>query len=258
MTMPTITETYGLIGHPLGHSFSQKYFTDKFLREGIDAEYLNFDIEDITDLKFVLQDNLYLAGFNVTIPYKREIIPFLDHIDPLAKEIGAVNTVKVSQKVGKTVLTGFNTDILGFMESIRPHLKTYHTNALILGTGGASKAVAAALKKLGINYTFVSRNPAPGQLGYDTLTEDVMSRNKVIVNCTPLGTFPANDTFPALPYRFITDRHLCFDLVYNPPLTKFLEKSAEQGAEIVNGAEMLRIQADEAWKIWRNDMKKQP
>lgn len=241
--------TYGLIGHPLGHSFSKDYFSRKFKDEAIDARYLNFDIPDISALKDVISENPTLRGLNVTIPYKQQIIPFLDCVDPMAAEIGAVNVVKIKAD-GK--LEGYNSDIIGFGESIRPHLKPWHTHALILGTGGASLAVACALRRLGVEYTFVSRTPKDGRLSYGDLNENIMSRYKVIINATPLGTFPNVDSCPPIPYKLLNDKSLCFDLVYNPPLTEFLRRASERGATIVNGLEMLHIQADESWKIWNN------
>lgn len=253
MNMSKSPIEYGLIGHPLVHSFSQKYFTEKFSIEKINACYRNFDIEDISVITEIINNSNYLGGFNVTIPYKQKIITYLDSIDDAAKEIGAVNVVKISRNHGQTHLRGYNTDFIGFMESIKPLLKEHHSCALILGTGGASKAVAYGLKKLGLNLTFVSRNPQSGQIGYDNLTESEIRKNAVIVNCTPLGTFPNINTYPPIPYNLLTSKHLCFDLVYNPFLTKFLELSAMHDAGTINGAEMLKIQADEAWRIWNKD-----
>lgn len=240
---------FGLIGHPLGHSFSKDYFSRKFSDEGIDARYLNFDIPDISCFKEVISENDTLKGLNVTIPYKQQVIPMLDSVDPLAAEIGAVNVVRINPD---GTLEGFNTDIIGFSESIRPMLKPWHTHALILGTGGASLAVASGLRMLGLDYKFVSRNPKEGQLSYADLDEAVMKRYKVIVNATPLGTFPNVESCPPIPYELLDDRSLCFDLVYNPPLTEFLRRAAERGASTKNGLEMLHIQADESWKIWNN------
>lgn len=251
--MPEPTATYGLIGHPLGHSFSRRYFSEKFEKEDINARYLNFDIENIDAVRDIINHTDNLIGFNVTIPYKRLIIPFLDSISPEAAEIGAVNVVKILHENGRKVLAGYNTDISGFMESIRPHLNRSHRNALILGTGGASMAIKVGLDKLGIPSEFVSRNPKRGQYSYSSLTESIMACHTVIINCTPLGTFPAVDTFAPIPYQYITPEHLCYDLVYNPPVTKFLELSSRQGAETVNGSLMLKIQADRAWEIWNSN-----
>ncbi len=248
--MPKLTDTYGLIGHPLGHSFSQRYFTDKFDKENINARYVNFDIDDIARVKDIIEETKNLVGFNVTIPYKRQIIPYLNELSPEAEEIGAVNVVKIRHKDNKTILSGYNTDIMGFMDSIRPHLKASHRNALILGTGGASRAIFVGLEKLGIKADFVSRTPKAGMYSYDSLTEEIMHVHTVIVNCTPLGTFPAVETFAPIPYEYITSEHLCYDLVYNPPVTKFLEMSSRMGADTINGSRMLKIQADKAWEIW--------
>lgn len=250
--MPKSIETYGLIGHPLGHSFSKKYFTEKFKRENINGQYLNFDIENICEIKNILRNTENFHGFNVTIPYKRDIMKYLDSVSPEAAEIGAVNTVKVIDISGEKILQGHNTDVIGFMESITNHLTGSHRKALILGTGGASLAVNVGLKKLGIEPQFVSRTPKAGMITYDDLSKEIIHIHTVIVNCTPLGTYPSTDTFPAIPYQFISSGHLCFDLVYNPPITRFLELSAKQGADTVNGALMLKIQADRAWQIWNS------
>lgn len=246
--------TYGLIGHPLGHSFSYLYFSTKFSEEYIHAQYLNFEIPTSADLgkslESVLQAHPTLKGFNVTVPYKETIIPLLDEIHPTARRIGAVNTVRVDRADGQIKLTGYNTDYIGFRDSISDFLKPHHTEALILGTGGASKAVAYALAELGINYTFVSRTGRNGCLTYPELTPEVMKRHTVIVNATPLGTFPNVDTAPDIPYTELSARHLCYDLVYNPAMTKFMRLAEENGAEAMNGSAMLMLQAEHAWKFW--------
>ncbi len=240
---------YGLIGFPLEHSFSKKYFTDKFAKEGIDATYDLYEIDDIqqfVEIKCI--ENL--SGLNVTIPYKEQIIPFLDELDKIAKEIGAVNVVKFVRESNNTKLKGFNSDAVGFENSIVPYLKNYHKKALILGTGGASKAIEYVLKKLGIEVIFVSRNPKENQLSYKDLDSSILSEYLVVVNATPLGTFPRIDACPDIPYEFLTDKHLLFDVVYNPAETLFMKKGKEQGAIVLNGEKMLIEQAEEAWRIW--------
>lgn len=242
--------TYALVGQKLGHSFSKRYFTEKFERDGIDAQYINYEIPDISLIVDIVKCNHDLLGFNVTIPYKTAIIPYLDCIDETAKRIGAVNTVQISRTGHGIYTKGYNTDIVGFTDSIVPLLESYHTKALILGTGGASKAVVEALHGLGIETTLVSRRPTQPTIGYDNITPDIMSTHTVIVNATPLGTWPDVDTHPPIPYQYITNRHLCYDLVYNPPLTRFLQLAAEHGAKTINGLAMLHSQADVAWQIW--------
>ena len=233
---------YGIIGFPLLHSFSAKYFNEKFATEQIEAEYSLYPT-GIEDLRLKIEDLLdSLDGFNVTLPYKQTIIPFLDRLDETAQAIGAVNVVY------KRV--GYNTDCLGFMESIKPLLRTYDHKALVLGTGGASKAACYGLRKLGITPTLVSRNPKEGQLGYDDLTPEIMAEHTIIVNCTPLGMYPDVESCPDIPYELISARHLLFDCVYNPEETLFLQKGKAQGATIQNGIGMLYGQAKEAWKIW--------
>lgn len=240
---------YGLIGYPLGHSFSQSFFTEKFASEGIDAEYRNFEIANISDFPALVEKTAGLCGLNVTIPYKQSVMRYLDTIDPNAATIGAVNVIKV----GRSGLKGYNSDIIGFCSSIKPLLKPWHTQALVLGTGGASKAVREGLRQLGVMPVSVSRRKAPGQLTYSDLTAEVMSSHLVIVNCTPVGMYPHIDEWPDIPYSLLTPRHLCFDLVYNPETTAFLAKSAERGATVKNGLEMLHLQALAAWDIWNSD-----
>ena len=233
---------FGIIGFPLLHSFSAKYFSEKFEREHIDAEYSLYPI-GIEDLRLKIEDLLdSLDGFNVTMPYKQEIIPYLERLDDTAREVGAVNVVH--RRVG------YNTDCLGFMESIQPLLRKEDKQALVLGTGGASKAVCYGLKQLGVRPTLVSRKPKAGMLGYEDLTKDVMAAHTVIVNCTPLGMLPDVDSCPPIPYEMVTARHLLFDCVYNPEETLFLKKGKAQGAIIQNGIGMLYGQAKAAWAIW--------
>lgn len=243
---------YGLIGYPLGHSFSQDFFNKKFASEYINAEYVNFEIPKIEDLKNSVLRTPGLTGFNVTIPYKEQIIPYLDEIDEEAAKIGAVNVVKVyrNAKGDITKLKGFNSDIIGFTESIGAFLKPWHKKALILGTGGAAKAVYHGLAKLGIEPVYVSRTPGQGKLTYSDLTPEMMAEYTVIVNTTPLGMYPNMDKCADIPYECLTDKHLCYDLLYNPDETLFMKKSAQQGAVTKNGLEMLLMQAFGAWNIW--------
>lgn len=231
---------YGIIGYPLQHSFSAKYFSEKFANEKIDAEYSLYPIENLgLKIEEVLN---HLDGFNVTMPYKQTIIPFLDRLDETAKAVGAVNVVH--QRIG------YNTDCIGFMESIRPLLRENDKKALVLGTGGASKAVCFGLKQLGVSPTLVSRTKREGILTYDELRETLMTDFTVIVNCTPLGMFPQTEDCPDIPYPYVSARHLLFDCVYNPEETLFLRKGKAQGAKTQNGIEMLYGQAKAAWKIW--------
>lgn len=247
--MSDITKLYGLIGYPLGHSFSQKYFTDKFVKEDIqDAEYRNFPISSITGLPELLKSHPTLSGFNVTIPYKEQVIPYLDSIDPEAKAIGAVNCVKIED--GK--LTGYNTDVYGFRNSLLDLIGGQRPAALILGTGGASKAVKYVLSDLGIPHIMVSRTPANGRLTYGGLNEEIIDKHKLIVNTTPLGTFPNTESFPDIPYGLLTEGHFLFDLVYNPSETEFMKQGIVQGAKASNGYDMLTGQAERAWAIWQS------
>ena len=246
-------ERYGIIGKPLGHSFSRNYFTEFFQRTGRDAVYEPFVLDSIEAFPALIAAHPDFVGLNVTIPYKQAVMPYLDAIAPEAATIGAVNVIKVRRSDGRAVLTGYNTDVVGFTRSIRPLLKAHHTRALILGTGGASKAVVNGLHQLGLDTLCVSRTPREGALAYNDLTPEVMAQYKVVVNATPLGTFPDVDRCPDIPYPLLTDAHLCYDLVYNPDKTLFLQKAEAQGAAIKNGLEMLHIQADEAWKIWSEE-----
>lgn len=241
---------YGLIGYPLGHSFSKNFFNEKFHSEDIKAEYVNFEIPNINEFTSVLVDNPNLAGLNVTIPYKEQVIPFLDELDPDAKAIGAVNVIKIIREKGKTKLVGYNSDIIGFIQSIEPLLESQHKKALILGTGGASKAIFHGLKKLGLEAKFVSRKAQEGMLTYQELTPAIMEEYKVIVNCTPVGMYPRADEFPDIPYECLTPNHLLYDLLYNPDTTLFMKKGADKGAVVKNGLEMLLLQAFGAWDIW--------
>jgi len=239
---------FGLIGKNIDYSFSKSYFTNKFLNEDLPHTYQNFDIESIEEFLNIIKQNKNLKGLNVTIPYKESIIPYLTDINETAKEIGAVNTIKFKDN-GE--LIGYNTDYYGFKKSIEPYLKPNHKKALILGTGGASKAIAFALEKLGIKYNYVSRKYLNSvKYNYQTISEDIISKHHIIINCTPLGTYPQTNSCPPIPYDGITSSHLLFDLIYNPEETKFLTIGKLKGAKICNGLEMLKFQADKAWEIW--------
>jgi len=240
---------FGLIGFPLGHSFSKKFFTEKFKQENIDAQYDLYELANLLEFENLLTET-ELYGLNVTIPYKEQVIQYLDELDDTAAEIGAVNVIKFIRKVGSLSLKGYNSDAIGFENSLAPLLKPYHQKALILGTGGASKAIDYTLRKLGITTTFVSRTAKPDSLTYDQLNEDILNKNLVIINASPVGTFPHADECPNIPYQFLTDKHLLFDAVYNPAETLFLKKGKEQKAQVLNGEEMLTGQAIAAWKIW--------
>lgn len=241
---------YGLIGHPLTHSFSQKYFTDKFEKEQITGcEYQLFDIKTINELSGVLKSNPELKGLNVTIPYKEQVIPFLDKISDDAKLIGAVNTIKIEDNK----LIGYNTDYFGFKQSLKPFIEISQERALIIGTGGASKAIFHALSSLNINCLFVSRNPKnDNEISYDDVNEYVLKHHQIIVNTTPVGTFPNITEKPEIDYNYITPKHLLYDLVYNPAETQFLLEGKKRGAIVLNGYQMLQLQAEKAWEIWNN------
>ena len=244
-------KTYGLIGEKLGHSFSKKFFTEKFEKEGIDARYELFELPDIAHFPLLVADNDF-SGLNVTIPYKEKIIPFLNELDPVAKAVGAVNTIRFIRSGAHTVLKGYNTDVIGFTNSLAPLLQPQHRNALILGTGGASKAVAYALKSLNINYRFVSRKPNEDSYSYQQLTKEIIENYKIIINCTPVGTFPNIDSTPEIPYHYLSPEHLLYDLIYNPEKTLFCKLGEEQGATTKSGLEMLYGQAVAAWGIWES------
>ena len=274
--------TYGLIGYPLGHSFSRKFFTEKFEKEGIDAQYLNFEIPSIEEFPEIIKNNPELRGLNVTIPYKQQVMQYLDDISEEAKAIGAVNVVRIERPspqpspiMGRETmrnagnkpdglpikgdmseglrgsLIGYNSDVIGFVESIKPLLKAHHKKALILGTGGASKAIRYGLeKKLGMKTLFVSRSAREGMITYEEVTAEVLKEYEVIVNCSPVGMYPHVDECPALPYEAMNENNLLYDLVYNPLETLFMKKGAEQGATVKNGLEMLHLQAIASWKFW--------
>jgi shikimate dehydrogenase len=242
-------KTVGLMGMDLAHSFSKKYFTDKFAAKGItDFEYENFPLSSLTDFEALWNQNPELLGLNVTLPYKQTIIPYLAKLNSHARSIGAVNVIK---KRSDGTLKGYNTDYYGFMKSLLPLLEPHHKKALVLGTGGASKAVQYALKELQITYKVVSRTPKRLQYSYAKLTKRVFTDYHIIINCTPLGTSPNTTEFPEIPYELLGPQHIAFDLIYNPTETAFLNKAKSQGAVIKNGYEMLLFQADASWKIWK-------
>ncbi|BAV95322.1 shikimate dehydrogenase family protein [Ichthyobacterium seriolicida] len=240
---------YGLIGKDISHSFSKGYFTEKFKRENIsDAVYHNIDISEIDGFKNIFIEFPNIKGLNVTIPYKEKIITLLEDLDLSAREVRAVNTIKVFDK-NRTV--GYNTDIIGFEQSLIPLLKKFHNRALILGTGGASKAVVFVLKKIGIDFVMASRNPIDkGQISYSDIDENIMRECKLIVNTTPLGTYPIIDVAPDIPYHYLTKDHFLFDLIYNPDKTLFLQRGMKSQSTCSNGFRMLCLQAEESWKIW--------
>jgi shikimate dehydrogenase len=244
---------FGLIGYPLSHSFSKKFFTQKFESEGIqDCEYELYPIETIDSLSLLLSDNPDLEGLNVTIPYKLEVLPLLNEIDEAAQAIGAVNCIKITGKGPNAKLKGYNTDAYGFEESLKPLLEPGHQKALILGDGGAAKAVKYVLNKLGIPFVIVTRSPTDTSILYEEVTEEILSTHTIIINTTPLGMSPNVISSPDLPYHYITAQHLVYDLVYNPEETAFLNKAKVQDAKIKNGLEMLYLQAERSWYLWNS------
>jgi shikimate dehydrogenase len=240
-----------LIGFPLTHSFSKRFFTEKFEKENVDASYENFEIEEISWFPEVVRNNPELIGLNVTIPHKQGVIPFLDELDEAAEKVGAVNTVKISRQGEHIHLKGFNTDTWGFETTLKPLLKSHHTKALILGTGGASKAIKYVLNKLGIGFISASiEELQENEIRYEDIDEKMLAERLLIINATPLGTYPKVETFPPIPYEFLTEKHLLFDLVYNPEITQFMEKGKNKGAVVKNGYEMLVQQALKSYEIW--------
>ena len=245
---------YGLIGYPLTHSFSKRFFTEKFETENIESSYDNFEIDSIQKFPEIIINNPELVGLNVTIPYKEQVIPYLNELNDSAREIGAVNTVKITRTSAGIYLKGFNTDTFGFENSIKPLLKEYHKKALILGTGGASKALKFVLNKLSIEFISASiEELKDNEIRYDEVDEKMMTERLLIINATPLGTYPKTESFPAIPYEFITEKHLLFDLVYNPEVTQFMSKGKARGATVKNGYEMLLGQALRSYEIWNSE-----
>ena len=238
---------FGLIGYPLSHSFSKRYFTNKFDKEGVkDCRYENFSIPTINEFRNLLQNNPDLAGLNITIPYKEQVIPFLYESLDVVKQVGACNCIKIIS--GK--LYGYNTDVTGFEQTLNIKLLPHHKKALVLGSGGASKAVQFVLKQKGIGFKVVSRSVNSGFIAYEELTNEMIQEHQLIINTTPLGMQPHTELYPSIPYLALTTQHYLYDLIYNPAKTFFLQKGEEMGAAIQNGAEMLVIQAEESWKIW--------
>ena len=244
---------FGLIGYPLGHSFSRDFFSKKFSNENINAEYLNFEIDDISKFKDIIKENHNIYGLNVTIPYKSAIIPFLDEVDETAQNIGAVNVIKFIRFGNSLKLKGYNSDIIGFTNSISPLLKEHNNKALILGTGGVSKAIKYALNKIGVDTLFVSRDKKENTITYTELNKDVMNEYSVIVNASPVGMYPNIDIAPDIPYELITNNHIVFDTIYNPEETLFMKMASKNGAIVKNGLEMLIGQAIAAWEIWNSE-----
>lgn len=244
---------YGILGYPLAHSFSKRFFTEKFEREKVDAAYENFEIDNISKFPKIITENPNLIGLNVTIPYKEQVIPYLNELEDAAREVGAVNTIKISRTETEVYLKGFNTDTHGFENSLKPLLKPQHSKALILGTGGASKAVKYILSKLGIDFISASiEELKENEIRYEEIDSRIMTERLLIINATPLGTFPDVDTSPKIPYELITENHLLFDLVYNPETTKFMKMGLKKGATVKNGHEMLQLQALKSYKIWNS------
>jgi shikimate dehydrogenase len=245
---------FGLIGYPLGHSFSKKYFTEKFITEHIsDCSYENYPLKNLNEfLELVVSDG-ELCGLNITIPYKSEIIRFLDLIEPEADEIGAVNVIKIRRSDGPIKLYGYNSDATGIRETLLPFIGDNVMNALVLGTGGSSRAVCHVLKKFGLKVNLVSRERKPGALVYSDINSEIIDRTQLIINTTPLGMFPNTDSKPDINYKRLNSNHILFDLVYNPELTSFLSMGMERGCTIISGIKMLHSQAEKSWEIWNND-----
>lgn len=251
-------DRYGLIGNPLGHSFSADYFNRKFRKETIDAEYSLYPLASVNELERLLEDVPDLRGLNVTIPYKQQVIPLLDSLDETAGKVGAVNVIKITHENGRRILRGYNSDTIGFRGSLEKFLRPDITKALVLGTGGAAKAVNAVLSGLGMEVTAVSRTQRNASanvfrtIPYADVTPQTIADHLLIVNTTPVGMFPHTEEAPDIPYHLLTPRHVCFDLVYNPELTLFMKLSREAGAQVSNGLEMLHLQAEGAWTIWNS------
>lgn len=245
---------FGLIGYPLSHSFSKKYFTEKFLSEHIkDCSYENYPLENLDNFLELVSSDEDLCGLNITIPFKSEIIRFLDLINPEAEEIGAVNVVKISRPDGQIKLHGYNSDVTGIEDTLLPFIRDDVKNALVLGTGGSSRAVCYVLKKFGLKVSLVSRDKKPDVLRYSDVDNVILERNQLIINTTPLGMFPNIGTMPEINYKTLNRNHILFDLVYNPELTSFLKMGVEQGCSVISGIKMLHSQAEKSWEIWNND-----
>ena len=244
----------GLIGYPLGHSFSKSYYNSKFEKEAIEGVHYDlYPLENMAAFHSLYNSDEAFRGFNVTIPHKQNVLSLLSELSPEASQIGAVNCITIERNNGIAYLKGYNTDVYGFQKSLEPLLKPYHKKALVLGNGGAAKAVLFALKDLNIDYTIVSRSKDNGDLTYDELTQEIIDTHNVIINCSPIGTYPNVDECPHIPYEFISEQHLLYDLIYNPEETLFLKKGKEKGAHTKNGYEMLVLQAEKNWEIWKNN-----
>jgi len=245
---------FGLIGYPLGHSFSKGYFSEKFLKENIvGCSYDNFPIPDIGLLPKLLADEQDLQGLNVTIPYKSEVIGYIDNLDPEAAEIGAVNVLKIKRLRGRIHIAGYNSDVTGIFDSLLPHLHRKIRNAIVLGTGGSSRAVCYVLRRSGINIAQVSRSKRPGMIDYSEITPGLLRESTLIINTTPLGMFPATEHRPEIDYALLNENHILFDLVYNPEITFFLRSGIERGCTVISGMKMLHSQAEKAWQIWNDN-----
>ena len=245
---------YGLIGYPLGHSFSQKYFSEKFINENItDCIYENYPMKDINQLPSLIKEDAELSGLNVTIPYKSEVLRFLDNIDAEAADIASVNVIKIMRSGNKILLKGFNSDITGITDSVKPFINADLKHALVLGTGGSSRSVSYVLRSLGLEVILVSRESREGVITYSDITQALIEATDLIVNTTPLGMYPANSSKPDLPYHLLSRKQILFDLVYNPEITAFLESGLKQGCKIITGLKMLHSQAERAWEIWNDD-----
>ncbi|HEY9114987.1 MAG TPA: shikimate dehydrogenase [Bacteroidales bacterium] len=248
---------YGLIGKKLTHSFSPEYFRKKFEKARIEARYSIFELSEIADFQKLVKDNPDISGLNVTIPYKKEIVPFLTELDPLAYQIGSVNTIQFIRKEQNLILKGYNTDVFGFEQSLLQFLEgKTDVQALVLGTGGSASAVFYVLNKRKIPFLSVSRNSgAKNEISYREINKDIIQQHQLIINTTPVGMFPVIESAPAIPYQSIGKEHFLFDLIYNPIETEFLKRGKAEGAKTINGLKMLEIQAEEAWKIWNEDKK---
>lgn len=245
---------FALIGHPVKHSQSPLFFTEKFEKEAVAATYFVKDMPSLETLQDFLSQHPRLVGFNVTSPHKQTLLPYLDHLSKEASEVGAVNTVLLHRDTKKLILSGYNTDIEGFRQSLLPQLKQHHKKALILGTGGAAKAVACGLKKLHIDFLYVSRNAREGLLTYGEINRKMLEEFTLLINATPVGMGQLQALYPPIPYEALTKQHLCYDLIYAPSATLFLKRAAQQGAQVKNGLEMLHLQAEESWKIWKKEL----
>lgn len=242
-------DTYGLLGYPLGHSFSRRFFEEKFKKENINAQFNNFEIDSIDKFTKILKSNPTLKGLSVTIPYKETIIPFIDELSEEAKIINAVNSIQISRKGNIIRTKGYNTDAYGFKLSLLDFIKGNKSDAIILGTGGASKAIEYTLNNLNIKYKIASRAPQENQIAYSSINE-IINTHKIIINTTPLGMFPNIETYPLIPYEELDKSYYLYDLTYNPELTTFMKKGLENGANVKNGLEMLHLQAEKSWEIW--------